>query len=399
LAVPLLSVVWFAYLAGQSARPNSADLILAGVFVALTVASYHYPIYLRHTTKLYVMSVPLFLMAATLQLPLAATSAALAVGTGELLVRSRRDSYLSDVATHVGRWIVIVLIGSACIHLPVGENQIAARGALLIVGACVMWLGDMLSIPLAVSPISGEHPRRIIVASIREAGLIEAFQYAVGLVAATASLVQPWLLVLFVLPTVVIFVAAQHEIEPDTYQLLTNMADSIDSRDPFTVDHSLRVATLAANILSELDVTGQEATAIVAAARFHDIGKFEVPDQEATRAGPLSEKEREVIESHAVRGAELLRAYPDCTRLVEIVEHHHEAWDGSGYPSRLSGPDIPFGARVIAVAESFDAMTHDRPYRLALSAQGAGAVLIEERGKQWDPNAVDAFLRVMPANG
>ena len=99
------------------------------------------------------------------------------------------------------------------------------------------------------------------------------------------------------------------------------------------------------------------------------------------------------METHPGRGAELLARYPDFARGVAIVRHHHERWDGQGYPDRRAGIDIPFGARVIAVADSFDAMTSDRPYRPGMPVERAAQILREGRGTQWDAQIVDAFLR------
>ena len=99
------------------------------------------------------------------------------------------------------------------------------------------------------------------------------------------------------------------------------------------------------------------------------------------------------MDSHAVRGAELLQRYANFTRGVAIGRHHHERWDGQGYPDRLSGTEIPLGARVVAVADSFDAMTSDRPYRKGIPVQQALDILRSGRGRQWDGAVVDAFLR------
>lgn len=101
------------------------------------------------------------------------------------------------------------------------------------------------------------------------------------------------------------------------------------------------------------------------------------------------------METHSERGAEVLRRYRDFVRGVEIVRHHHEAWDGTGYPHRLKATEIPFGARIIAVADSFDAMTSDRPYRKGMSVERAAGILASGKGTQWDPDLVQVFLRVI----
>jgi len=136
----------------------------------------------------------------------------------------------------------------------------------------------------------------------------------------------------------------------------------------------------------------------VAAARVHDIGKIGVPDAVLNKPGQLDPQERSLMETHADHGAELLRRHSGFARGVEIVRHHHESWDGTGYPHRLAGTAIPFGARVLAVADSYDAMTSDRPYRIGMAPQKAAAILRAGRGRQWDAPLVDAFLRSVAAD-
>jgi HD-GYP domain-containing protein (c-di-GMP phosphodiesterase class II) len=153
------------------------------------------------------------------------------------------------------------------------------------------------------------------------------------------------------------------------------------------------VAELSESILRELGKSGPEANIILWAARVHDIGKIGIPDDVLHKVAPLTLEERALMETHPERGAWLLARYPDFAPGVALVLHHHERWDGHGYPHRLKGEEIPFGARVIAIADSFDAMTSNRPYRRALSLEKAATVLREGRGKEWDPALVDAFLR------
>jgi HD-GYP domain-containing protein (c-di-GMP phosphodiesterase class II) len=178
----------------------------------------------------------------------------------------------------------------------------------------------------------------------------------------------------------------------DTFQLLQDMADHIDLRGSYTKGHSGRVQELVEGILDQLEMHGQEAIQIITAARLHDIGKIGLPDQLLINSGSLSPEEQALVESYPAQGADLMKAYPDFARGLEMVRHHHERWDGTGYPDRLAGTDIPFGARVIAVADSFDAMTSERPYRRALSVEQAAQILRNGAGRQWDPSIVTAFL-------
>jgi putative nucleotidyltransferase with HDIG domain len=183
------------------------------------------------------------------------------------------------------------------------------------------------------------------------------------------------------------------EMSDGTRQMLESLADTVDLRDMYTGGHSRRVTELCAGILRELPMEGPDADLILTAARLHDIGKIGVPDAVLHKTGPLTAEERAVMETHAARGAELLQRYANFARGVAVVRHHHERWDGQGYPDRLSGTEIPLGARVVAVADSFDAMTSDRPYRTGMPAQQALDILRAGRGRQWDGAVVDAFLR------
>src|SRR5262249_28628664 len=134
--------------------------------------------------------------------------------------------------------------------------------------------------------------------------------------------------------------------------------------------------------------------AIEAAALLHDMGKLAVPEYILNKPGKLTESEFEKMKLHASVGADILSAIDFPYPVVPIVRHHHESWDGSGYPSGIKGPDIPIGARILAVVDCFDALTSDRPYRRRLSDEEALSILKERRGKMYDPVIVDAFIRL-----
>src|SRR5436305_828151 len=205
------------------------------------------------------------------------------------------------------------------------------------------------------------------------------------------------MLVLFIIPTAVVSSTTRFvkEMREQTRAIVEAMADAVDLRDPYTGGHSRRVTGLTEQLLYALEKEGPEVRLVVAAARVHDIGKIAIPDAVLMKPGAFTEEERRIMEAHPVKGAELLRKYPDFARGADIVRHHHEAWDGSGYPDGLRGAEIPFGARVIAVADSYDAMTSDRPYRPGMSPQRAAAILREGRNRQWDPLVVNAFVGMM----
>ena len=179
---------------------------------------------------------------------------------------------------------------------------------------------------------------------------------------------------------------------------LENLSDILEQRDPYTANHSVRVASMVRATLAEMpDIPYDLTETIVAAARVHDIGKIGARDISLFKPGPLTTEERHDIQRHTVIGSDLLANTHEYRLTATLVRHHHENWNGSGYPDRLAGQDIPLGSRVIAVADAFDAMTTDRPYRTAMPFAVALDELRRHSGTQFDPQVVSAFLTAMDA--
>jgi len=172
------------------------------------------------------------------------------------------------------------------------------------------------------------------------------------------------------------------------------LAQAIDAKDHFTHGHIRRVQLYAGRLARELGMTDEECRAIDAAALLHDMGKIGVPEHILNKPGKLTDAEYEKVKLHAALGADILSSIKFPYPVVPIVRHHHERWDGRGYPDGLATTDIPLGARILSVVDCFDALTTNRPYRPALSDDGAADLLTRERGKSYDPIVVDAFLRV-----
>ena len=173
--------------------------------------------------------------------------------------------------------------------------------------------------------------------------------------------------------------------------LLTQLSSSLESSDPYTHGHSRRVARHAANIAKQMGLSGPEIAKIRAAGVMHDVGKVETPTTVLHKAGRLSDEEFDIVKRHPVDGADMV-AMLDDDELTAMVRHHHERMDGTGYPDGLAGEDIPLGARILAVADTFDAITSTRPYRQANPHKKALDILETEAGTQLDPLAVRAFL-------
>jgi putative nucleotidyltransferase with HDIG domain len=176
------------------------------------------------------------------------------------------------------------------------------------------------------------------------------------------------------------------------WNTITALAFAIEARDPYTQGHSQRVSKLAAQIAMQVGLCEEEIEEIRLAGIVHDIGKFHVPEYVLNKPALLTAEEYEMMKSQAAWGAKILE--PLKVKAIErIVRHHHEAYDGRGYPDSLKGEQIPLGARIIAVADAFDAMVSGRPYRKASTQEEALGELRRCRGTQFDPRVVDALFR------
>ena len=175
---------------------------------------------------------------------------------------------------------------------------------------------------------------------------------------------------------------------------IETLAMAVDAKDQITHGHIRRVQVFATELARRVGVTDDgQRKAIAAAALLHDMGKLAIPEHILNKPGRLTGAEFERMKQHADLGADLLSSIQFPYPVVPIVRHHHENWDGSGYPSGISGTDIPLGARILSVVDCFDALTSDRPYRPRLTTEEAFEILRERRGKMYDPLVVDTFIR------
>ena len=176
---------------------------------------------------------------------------------------------------------------------------------------------------------------------------------------------------------------------------IETLAMAIDAKDQITHGHIRRVQAYAVGLAKALGVDdAAQISAIQAASLLHDMGKLAVPEYILNKPGPLTPAEFEKMKMHAGVGADILSAVKFPYPVVPIVRHHHESWDGTGYPDGIAGSDIPIGARILSVVDCFDALTSDRPYRPRLTDKDAIKILQERRGKMYDPLVVDTFVRV-----
>ena len=184
------------------------------------------------------------------------------------------------------------------------------------------------------------------------------------------------------------------DLERTHHELLQLMVKAIEARDPYTSGHSQRVANYSKIIARAIGLGTKEIQRISDAALLHDVGKIhEIYAPILMKPGKLTPEEWQIMQTHPVKSEELVRTVSSLKDLLPSIRHHHENWDGTGYPDGVAGEEIPLGARIITVADTIDAMTTDRPYRQALGRTEVEAELVRLRGKQYDPVICDALIR------
>ncbi len=219
----------------------------------------------------------------------------------------------------------------------------------------------------------------------------------IGLLFALAWETSPVIIPLLIVPAVTTYLAFEtiQRLRVQTQEAIIAMADVIDARDPYTAEHSTRVTELSLRIAEAYGLSMREIEQLELAAHVHDLGKIGMNDSILHKPGPLSPDEWEAMRQHPVISQQLLNAYRQFEQEADIVRSHHERWDGEGYPDGLRSQQIPIASRIIAVADTFDAMTSDRPYRPALSTEQAIEEIRNQALTQFDPNVVASFLQVM----
>jgi putative nucleotidyltransferase with HDIG domain len=175
---------------------------------------------------------------------------------------------------------------------------------------------------------------------------------------------------------------------------IEKLAQAVELRDTYTGEHSRRVTRFAVLLGPQLRLSAEDVELLRIGTPLHDVGKIGIEDAILRKPGPLTPAEFEVMKTHVTKGAEIIEKVPDLAAAVPIVRSHHERWDGGGYPDGLQGEDVPRLARIVAVANAFDAMAFDTPYRRGQAAEIAFAEIERQRGRQFDPEVVTAFLQV-----
>ena len=372
--------------------------VLAAALAAAAVLAQRFPLHLTYQTKVYVdtavftaaglvLDVPTAMLVAAV--PTAINQARLREGWAAAIFNAAQTALYVGAGAAVFRWLEgnpvppvlpglgnlwAVLACAATMHL-VNTLVVAVVGALQVgVSPLRCWrTGIWLDLP--------EHVALVVF----------------GVLIAVVSVDRPWALPVFAIPIAVVYASLRRQIQlrAATQAAIEGLADTVDLRDPDQVGHSERVAGHARRLAERLGIGPYEAERIAAAARVHDVGKVGMNPSIVLKPGRLATADWDEVRRHPVVGAELVGQFPSYALGAAYVRHHHERWDGGGYPEGLAGEAIPLGARVIAVADAFDALTSPRPYRPAL---GVGMALHElERGAahQWDPEVVATMVALV----
>jgi putative nucleotidyltransferase with HDIG domain len=191
-------------------------------------------------------------------------------------------------------------------------------------------------------------------------------------------------------------VAKLRELEsPSASIRLAGLVDRLELKEGYAGEHTAAVSALALAIAKELKLSAAERRCVELGALLHDVGKLSIPDRVLTKPGPLNELEWTAMRRHAALGERLLAHILDQAEVLAIVRSHHERWDGSGYPDGIRGDEIPLAARIVAVADAFQAMIEPRPYRAPRTPASALEEISSQSGRQFDPVCVEALRAVV----
>lgn len=196
------------------------------------------------------------------------------------------------------------------------------------------------------------------------------------------------------------FHSDQEQSDARIWEVATSLAGAIDAKDPYTKGHSTSVSKYSEALARAINLPEKEVERITLGALLHDVGKIGIPESVLKKEGPLSDEEWLVMKQHPSIGVDkVLKPNASLKDLIPIVKHHHERIDGKGYPDKLKGDEIPLAAKIVAIADTYHALTSDRPYRKGMSLEKAVAILEDGAGTQWDADLVRTFVRIAPSLG
>jgi hypothetical protein len=387
---------------GESgAAPNTAEYLL-GIFywTALALIGSAAPVRLPRGTQQAVAIAPI--MGALFLGGPAVAGWVAAIGTTEVREIRGRIPWYGTLENHAALVVPAVLAGvlrEALLTYQFG----AAWDFVTAMAAAVLFITlNLALVSLGLGLRTGQPPKDVLLGDIRGImGGVVALAPLAWLMT-VVYVVQWWATALFAVPLYSTRLAYARFIEMREMftQTIGALAEAVDKRDPFTAKHSHRVKEIAVDIGAVMHVTDAELEALEWGGLLHDVGKIGVPDRVLLKQERLNKDERMIMNAHPVLGAQIIAPVTKLAPELPIIRHHHEWYNGSGYPDRLIGDEIPKLARVLHVADAFEAMTAARPYRMTpLTAEQALAELRKFAGIQFDPVVVDAFVKTHHVEG
>jgi putative nucleotidyltransferase with HDIG domain len=380
-------------LAAMLLRPiTTTDLVTAALLVGLGWLAQRHPVHLGPKIKVTVDDAPFFAAALLLSPALAMLVAGFSKTVGAARAMPLYNRLFNAAAA-------LLSTGAASLaFVAFGGGPVLIDDPFALLAAA--FVGYVLRTELVDGAVALQL-RRPLFASWwldHQRDIIQvASLYALGALAAAVSHGAPWMLTLFVAPVALILVSFREtlQLRSTTREAILHLADLIDARDAYTFGHSQRVAAYAEQVARRMGMSAAQVELVREAARLHDIGKIATEDHILQKPAPLSAAEMAEMRKHCDAGYAFLKRLPEFWEGAELVRLHHERYDATGYPRGIGGADLPWEASIIAVADAWDAMTSDRPYRRALSRDEAIAELMRFRGTQWSPLVVDTFLRML----
>lgn len=389
-AVALLVVAWMHWPAG-----DTAPLAMFALLAAAAVVAQLRPVHLSHKTKITVEDAATFAAILLLPVPLAMLVAGSSTGLVQL-ARGRSSWYsrafnvsVSVLDTGAAAFTYLALTGP---EAPLDQHVGAAVAAGLVnFGVNTLLIDLVVALQMRRSPFASwqlrHGPELPHLAVLYLLGALAAFVAQRSIVALAIVIASSF--------TVMLSLRAAARLRASTRRAVHAMAALIEARDAYTYGHSQRVAGHAERLARQLRLEPIQIELVRDAALLHDVGKVRTADRVLQKPGALDDAEREEMHRHAEFGYDLLAGLPEFWEGAEFVRSHHERVDGTGYPRGLRGSEVPIEVSIIAVADSYDAMTTDRVYRRALPWTVVRPELERERGRQWHAAVVDAFIALI----
>jgi HD-GYP domain-containing protein (c-di-GMP phosphodiesterase class II) len=372
------------------------SLLVAGLLLVLGATAIRYPLQLRVRTLISVTGAVFLMCVLGLPLALPGVVAMASIWLGNI----RRPVDRLELAFDSGQFGLSVTVSALFFNLVRDRSWLGpsvgeiGNVPAIVLTAAICFLFNYALVSIAAALQQERNPLRVWIQNVREDVSLEASLAGTGVIGAILAVNEPVTLPLLAVPFILLHRALEHatRLRTDTFAALMKLNEVVEIRDPYTAGHSIRVGETSRAIALRLGLTMEEAEEVGKAGGIHDVGKIGIDPDILTNTGRLTAQEMDQMRTHPRLGADIVSRFSTSGPITSYVLHHHEWWNGNGYPAGLVGEQIPLGARIIAVADTFDALTSKRPYREPLSSADALLILRDGSGTQWDTEVVAAFF-------